>query len=349
MTSTTYPIDRIPYIDILRGFAIMLVVLGHAIQYSVKNFDDYPLFRLIYAFHMPLFMFISGFVYRHGTRNPWLFLRNKSQILVLPFISWLLITFIWFHTITVPNAVEFLKGVIKSPDAGGLWFLWVLFLIYVVMAFSQFIAPRRAVMVTLCFYIVLNLLIHKIASVNVLGLGLLCWYLLFFVIGHVWALKLPRNRPSLVTSLIFTLVFIMLMTIWQRGGNNVIEGYFANYPHLEVLMLVKGYNYITALSAIVALMGIFRIITEKYGKYLSKMRLLGLLTLEIYVTHIYFLSTILWFTSQYSLVLPIRVMLMFIGALIGALFLQAMIKKIPILAFLMFGRTISRINGARLD
>lgn len=136
MSATSNPVGRISYIDALRGFAIVLVVLGHAIQYSVVNFDDQPIFRLIYAFHMPLFMFISGFVYHHEERNPWLFLRKKLRFLVLPFVSWLLVSLLWFHTVNAHNAIEFLLGILKSPDAGGLWFLWVLFLIYVVMAFS---------------------------------------------------------------------------------------------------------------------------------------------------------------------------------------------------------------------
>lgn len=56
-------INRNSTIDGLRGIAIMLVVIGHVIQYvfSPNTFDDNLLFRVIYSFHMPLFMFISGY------------------------------------------------------------------------------------------------------------------------------------------------------------------------------------------------------------------------------------------------------------------------------------------------
>lgn len=51
-------------IDILRGFATILVVLGHILQYSMMQneafYNDF-LFKVIYSFHMPLFMCISGF------------------------------------------------------------------------------------------------------------------------------------------------------------------------------------------------------------------------------------------------------------------------------------------------
>lgn len=49
-------------VDLLKGYAIILVVLGHALQYNINNFDNNIVFRIIYSFHMPLFMFASGYV-----------------------------------------------------------------------------------------------------------------------------------------------------------------------------------------------------------------------------------------------------------------------------------------------
>ncbi|MBQ3449220.1 MAG: acyltransferase family protein, partial [Synergistaceae bacterium] len=56
---------RIQEIDSLRGFAIFLVVLGHAIIKFPVNLTDIfylsILDRIIYSFHMPLMFAISGF------------------------------------------------------------------------------------------------------------------------------------------------------------------------------------------------------------------------------------------------------------------------------------------------
>ncbi|ROT03695.1 hypothetical protein ED388_12660 [Muribaculaceae bacterium Isolate-007 (NCI)] len=49
------------YIDCLKGFAIFLVVLGHVVQNY--NLMDSWIFRIIYSFHMPLFMFMSGYCF----------------------------------------------------------------------------------------------------------------------------------------------------------------------------------------------------------------------------------------------------------------------------------------------
>lgn len=71
-------------LDILKGFAIILVVLGHSVQYLLGNNNENWLFSFIYSFHMPLFMFISGYVcYRVGGRV--IDLRKRFKVLIIPF------------------------------------------------------------------------------------------------------------------------------------------------------------------------------------------------------------------------------------------------------------------------
>ena len=54
---------RLVWADSLRGILIVLVVLGHAIQVTMgdKCYDNH-LWNLIYSFHMPAFMAISGYL-----------------------------------------------------------------------------------------------------------------------------------------------------------------------------------------------------------------------------------------------------------------------------------------------
>lgn len=62
---------RIIWIDSIRGVLIILVVLGHAIQSSLRDacFQNH-LWNLIYSFHMPAFMAISGwFAFSTTTKN----------------------------------------------------------------------------------------------------------------------------------------------------------------------------------------------------------------------------------------------------------------------------------------
>lgn len=48
--------ERVKWIDYLKGFAILLMVIGH--------YQGTPTFLnvWIYAFHMPLFFFLSGYL-----------------------------------------------------------------------------------------------------------------------------------------------------------------------------------------------------------------------------------------------------------------------------------------------
>ena len=53
--------SRYEYIDRLKGLAILLVVMGHLMAFSLIASRN-PIFTVISSFHMPLFMFLSGLV-----------------------------------------------------------------------------------------------------------------------------------------------------------------------------------------------------------------------------------------------------------------------------------------------
>lgn len=54
---------RLIWADSLKGWLILLVVLGHAIQNTLgADCDNNHLWNMIYSFHMPAFMAISGYL-----------------------------------------------------------------------------------------------------------------------------------------------------------------------------------------------------------------------------------------------------------------------------------------------
>lgn len=69
---------RIPYWDNLKGFLIFLVVFGHLLQ-LVPNGCETALYKLIYLFHMPLFIFCSGAL---SSFSP----RKILKGLILPYV-----------------------------------------------------------------------------------------------------------------------------------------------------------------------------------------------------------------------------------------------------------------------
>lgn len=90
---------RLTYIDILRGFAIILVCMGHLLNSAGP--DNVRFSRFIYTFHMPLFMAISGFVAAYVTNFDYQELTWKSRLaneahfvwkkfihIMIPYMAW---------------------------------------------------------------------------------------------------------------------------------------------------------------------------------------------------------------------------------------------------------------------
>ena len=80
--------ERLLYIDNLKGFAILLVVLGHCIQFREPDYDSNWLFRIIYSFHMPLFFIISGYVSHQNDIQIESLVTKRAKQLLLPYFIW---------------------------------------------------------------------------------------------------------------------------------------------------------------------------------------------------------------------------------------------------------------------
>lgn len=124
------------YIDYLKAITIFLVVVGHCIQFGSGHevyenqlyFNNF-LFRLIYSFHMPMFMIISGYLfyntaYKYSAK---IVLVKKIQSICIPLVLWGTMDFIIsiFRMGEFPAILELCKMYIGSIQS-GLWFLWAL-------------------------------------------------------------------------------------------------------------------------------------------------------------------------------------------------------------------------------
>ena len=81
---------RLDWIDIAKGIGIILVVLGHTLVPQVREtgFAGF-LWIFIYNFHMPLFFFLSGYLFEKGLShytNKGKFILGKLQYLMLPYL-----------------------------------------------------------------------------------------------------------------------------------------------------------------------------------------------------------------------------------------------------------------------
>jgi fucose 4-O-acetylase-like acetyltransferase len=126
--------------DVLRGFAVILVVLGHCIQEGsgldyrtgALYFSD-RLYQFIYSFHMPLFMLVSGYLSwgsiakandKDSRRK---LLGRRASTLLAPVFLW---TAVDYARILITNHIngtpqpEAVIFVYFYNALNNLWFLW---------------------------------------------------------------------------------------------------------------------------------------------------------------------------------------------------------------------------------
>lgn len=121
-------------LDALKGIAIILVVLGHCIQFGSgssfldsKSFFDNTIFKIIYSFHMPLFMLISGYLF-HFSIEKHSFGENitiRIKNLIIPIITW---QTIWLLIIEFDSLTDFCASYYFYTYLNTLWFLTSVFI-----------------------------------------------------------------------------------------------------------------------------------------------------------------------------------------------------------------------------
>ncbi len=120
--------QRDEYWDVAKGVLILLVVLGHVIQYGVEgNVWRNPVFRSICSFHMPLFMVISGYFSWNGVHRNALWLLSRVGQLVLPMVSFMLIlAFADVARVAPTGDVDAMVSTFMGRMRPPLWYLCVL-------------------------------------------------------------------------------------------------------------------------------------------------------------------------------------------------------------------------------
>lgn len=121
-------------LDLAKGILIILVVLGHAVQYSYgieysqsDLYFDNPVFRIIYSFHMPLFMLISGYLFFSSNKKPLgKVVASKLRSIGIPMVSFIILySLIDYAGMIAHNPLGVLTLFLDSIFRG--WIMWFLF------------------------------------------------------------------------------------------------------------------------------------------------------------------------------------------------------------------------------
>lgn len=234
-------------LDALRATATVLVIVGHVIQFTNPQFDNSYYFKFIYAFHMPLFMCISGYLAPKETTPG--FLKQKFKQLVIPFLIWsAIIVVVRNHDITTDSNIavisELLLQVFIAPDT-GLWFLWVLFFNFA--AFTMLEGPNR-IKISLILIGILYVLQFTSEKFSFFGLNLFRWHYLFFLLGFIFKQTNILYMTKKYLWLIFIITFLT-MTQWERNAVTSIFGLVVN-SQIQSKLLTIAIKYMAAIGFI---------------------------------------------------------------------------------------------------
>lgn len=111
---------RVEYIDIAKGLGILLVVMAHNDFGLVWPFG----YKLIYAFHMPLFFFVSGMFFKADL--PFLtILGRRAQTLLKPYLTTILLIYLMTLSFTKVNVEVATSRFFKAFYATAFYIDWV--------------------------------------------------------------------------------------------------------------------------------------------------------------------------------------------------------------------------------
>ncbi len=321
-------------IVILRGIGIILVVLGHS-DIVGQNTPATFLYleSMVYKFHMPLFMFISGFVFyltnhQKSVNLSTEFIWKKLYRLILPALV----------VLTLAFSARFISLYIKRADLGPqliinfvkmplykeylpiefFWFIFTLFYIFCISNILLYCVKQNTMLIVISITLIIFCLWP--VSVEFLYIRYISNYLIYFWLGMLSCLGISR---------------IPFVGSVSMGSLYVATFFLAGFLTLSFL------NLPTQIAAILyAILGIFMCLY--LAIYLKRFRInilnvIGQYSYQIFLISWFFhriIETIGYktFGLNYFITFPLSLCL----ALLGPIFITKLIGwKSPKLAFLI--------------
>ena len=274
---------RIAEVDVLRGLLAITVVLGHAVQQYETTIGGFWLAvkDFIYSFHMPAFVFISGFcAYRalgfSGDGQKAGFLKARARRLLVPYFAWGALYFILRALAGEHARVPYDYGKIGflllgyNPD-GSMWFVWALFMATVLVSLAaRWIGGFGLVALTFSIAAAAPFACPE-PTWHTVALCALPTFVFFMSLGAMWRGWLERRAfPGGVRLRVFLLCCGMLF-----AGSY--------YLHVNCLLRPVPWYLLTATSATFLLYGLSRALVGKWRGAQRALALLGGEAMSIYV------------------------------------------------------------------
>lgn len=258
---------KISFIDNIRGFAILLVVLGHCIikDFTINNNVLYYLRYFIYISHMPIFFFLSGYLFelnvnKYIKTNKLKYIKEKFKKLFIPYFSFMTLNiFIVFLGSQIPKIKEILitngfvlKNIFKTIFSiftyidsidNHLWFLYVMFLILII---SILTIEKKGITKKI---VVISLIIYLIGTYSSKYLPEIIWktmyYLLIFNVGR-YSQKQNFESKNYKCNMLLTFLIMIIVLYCKQKEFICLKFFLMIYEvifSITILQIFKKYEF----------------------------------------------------------------------------------------------------------
>jgi fucose 4-O-acetylase-like acetyltransferase len=269
-------------LDIAKGFAILLVVLGHCFDGLIAS-GFFPaalgwpnlVVYLIYLFHMPLFFVVSGHLASGKFRPVSSTLARLLQTIVYPYFLWSILeglTLVYLSRYTNSHVpISTLYSIPWIPIV-PYWFLYALFLCHVAYLALRRLPHWVQLGVAAILFLLLQFFIPAILGAGLSIVPETARGLLYFILGVVSVASVRQFGRW--TALSATTIFFLFAILYYQSQ---ITG-----PLAAPAALPAG------IAGVVATLAWSRMLAARGGWLASCLGFWGRYSMSIYVMHIFF-------------------------------------------------------------
>lgn len=273
--------ERINWIDLVKGFGIILVIYGHNFPYLEKY---------IYSFHIPLFFFMSG-LFHPKTLTIEIVKKRTKQILI-PFFLWSFLLFLfWFFigrkfgdssTLGLSvfknfTGIFYAQGGHEYMNWGlQMWFLPAIFLSFLIFGFVRKLKNNRYQILCVLLLIITGFLIPKILEIHLIWSIDVALVSLFFYAAAFYLKDFFLNNKNQYETILLFVLFLAHILI----SFNLID-------KIDMYRSIYGNEFLFLLTASIAIsfwMLVFKRL--KRFKKLNFLAFLGKNTIPLLAMHI---------------------------------------------------------------
>lgn len=241
--------DRDITLDVAKGLAIILVVIGHSFQYSFGPqytasklfFADIP-FKSIYSFHMPLFMLISGYLFYNSNKKDFKSLiLSKLKRIGIPFVTFTLLCNVtsYLSFLKKGEILNCLTSCLSQIFQGvTIWFLFALLLNMLVVSIITRVCKKKPVLYAVMFLLFIGSMFIPDTIVLDIHKSMFPFFCIGYIIkeNNVDIYKYSKNLPLLIIATILSIGCI----IWFNYDTYIYTtGYCIYDNYLQILTNFK--------------------------------------------------------------------------------------------------------------